>query len=200
MRNYITIEREYGAGGAEIARRLAQELHIACYGEEILEKAAESLQVSVSRIRRYEEHICSSLLYSVVMLEKARTSDPDQMLRDGYWVIAEQRAIRSLADKGPAVFLGHCACEALKDYSGVLRVFVKAPIDVRKNRCIEEYGMNPLEAENIIHKNDTTRASYYAINTTARWKRDENYDVVLDSALLGIEGCVSELKKLAQCF
>lgn len=196
MKQYITIEREYGTGGKEIAQRLAQELHIPCYGQEILETAAQALEVPVSKLQRYEEHICNSLLYSVVMIDKARTTDPEQMIQDGYWVLAEQQAIRSLARETPAVFLGHCACEALRDYPNVLRVFIRTPMEDRKQRCIEQYGFDANEAERTIRRFDRTRASYFSINTTSDWHNEANYDVVLDSSVIGIEGCVSQLMQL----
>lgn len=200
MKQYITIEREYGSGGKEVASRLAQELQIPCYGQEILEEAAASLQVSVSKLQRYEEHICNSLLYSVVMIDKARTTDPDQMLRDGYWVIAEQRAIRTLAKDGPAIFVGHCACEALREYPNVLRVFIRGSMEDRKQRCTSQYGIQPKEVESTIRRFDRTRASYFSMNTTADWRCEANYDVVLDSSVLGIDGCVEQLKVLAESF
>lgn len=198
MKQYITIEREYGTGGREVAQRLAQELGIPCYGYEILEKTAKSLQIPVENLQNYEERICNSVLYSVVMIDKARTTDPNQMLQDGYWVIAEQRAIQSLAHESSAVFLGHSACAALRDYPNVLRVFIRAPLEDRKHRCIEEYGIQPTLAESTIRRFDRTRSGYFSINTTADWRCEANYDVVLDSSVLGIEGCVSQLKKLVK--
>lgn len=198
MKQYITIEREYGTGGREVAQRLAQELKIPCYGQEILEQAAAALQVPVSKLQRYEAHICNSLLYSVVMIDKARTTDPDEMLRDGYWVIAEQRAIRALAQDGPAIFLGHCACEALRDRTDILRVFIRGSMEDRKHRCISQYGIQPKEVESTIRRCDRTRASYFSMNTTADWRSESNYDIVLDSSMLGIDGCVAQLKALVR--
>lgn len=198
MKHYVTIEREYGTGGKEIGCRLAQELGIPCYGHEILEKAAQMLQVPVSELQKYEEQICTSVLYCVAMIDKVRTTDPDQMLQDGYWFIAEQRAIQSLAQETPAVFLGHCACEALRDDPNVLRVFIRAPLEARKHRCIAEYGIQPTQVESTIRRFDRRRAGYFSINTTADWHNEANYDAVLDSSILGIDGCVEQLKMLVR--
>ena len=51
---YITIEREYGSGGTLIGKNLAEKCQIPCYGQEILERASERLQISVDEIRKYE--------------------------------------------------------------------------------------------------------------------------------------------------
>ena len=70
---YITIEREYGSGGTNIARRLAEACGIACYGEEILEAVAQKLDISVEQIQRYEESVSNSFLY--MYIKGARTAN-----------------------------------------------------------------------------------------------------------------------------
>ena len=61
---YVTIEREYGSGGTEIAAKLSDRCKIACYGAEIMELAAKELHISVAQAQQYEEKITSSFLYS----------------------------------------------------------------------------------------------------------------------------------------
>ena len=197
MKHYIAIEREYGSGGMEIAMKLAGVLQIPCYGQKILEDAADMIQISVRDLERYEERACSSVLYAVAMMSRALTDDPDRMLRDGHWVIAEQRAIRNLAAQGPAVFLGHCAAQALREEPELLRVFVRAPMEDRRRRLTEHYGVPETEVDAAIRRYDQTRASYYSVNTASEWRAGENYDVVLDSSALGIDGCVELLRRLS---
>ena len=197
MKHYIAIEREYGSGGMEIAMKLAEKLQIPCYGQKILEDAADLIQISVRDLERYEECACSSVLYAVAMMGRAMTDDPDRMLRDGHWVIAEQRAIRNLASQGPAVFLGHCAAQALKGEPKLLRVFVRAPIEDRRRRLTEQYGVPGTEVDAAIRRFDQTRANYYSVNTATEWRSEENYDVVLDSSVLGIDGCIEVLRRLS---
>ena len=196
MKRYLAIEREYGSGGMEIALKLAEELQIPCYGHEILENAARRIEITVQDLQAYEEHACTSVLYSVAMMGRALTTDPDQMLRDGHWVIAEQRAIRELAARGPGIFLGHGAAQALRDEPGLLRVFVRAPIDARRRRLTGSYGIPERDADSAIRRYDQTRSSYYSVNTATDWHSRENYDVILDSSVLGIRGCVEMLRSL----
>lgn len=196
MDRFIAIEREYGSGGRSVASRLAQECSIPCYGREILEKAGELLHVPVEQLEKYEETTTNSFLYSVSMIGKARSSDPDLLMREGHLFVAEQMAIRELASRGPAVFLGHCAFQALKEYEDVLKVFIKSSMPARKQRIIHEYGIPESNVDSTIRRFDKRRSSYYSINTAKQWHDLNNYDIVLDSSVLGIEGCVNALKSI----
>lgn len=196
MARYITIEREYGSGGRAVAGELAQSCGVACYGSEILERAGQIMHIPVSQLERYEESATSSLLYSVTLLGKAQTCDPDMLMREGHLFVAEQLAIRELAERGAAVFLGHCACEALKDRPGLVRVFIRSSMPARRKRIVEEYGIPEGEVDATIRRFDKKRAGYYSINTARKWHDLNNYDVVLDSSVLGIDGCVGALKAL----
>ena len=63
---YIAIEREYGSGGTEIARRVAEETGVPCYGREIIEAVAQIRNLSVDDIEKYERNVKNSFLYSII--------------------------------------------------------------------------------------------------------------------------------------
>ena len=107
--NYITIEREYGSGGTKIARRLAEECGIACYGAEILEAVSRKNGISVDQIQHLEESVSGSFLYTLFVMSKVQSGDSDMLSGEGKVFVEEQRAIEYFAGQGPAVFLGHCA-------------------------------------------------------------------------------------------
>lgn len=194
---YITIEREYGSGGTEIARRLAAELGIPCYGRELLEYVAEEQGISVSEIERYEENVTGSFLYSVYMMSQAANGKADMLAREGHIFVAEQTVIQQLAKQGRCIFIGHCAAEALKAHEGVVSVFIRSSDEAaKKARIVSEYGVAENAADKTRKAFDKKRANYYYANTTRRWDELKNYNVVLDSAVLGIDGCVSALKAL----
>lgn len=193
---YIAIEREYGSGGSIAARRLAQSCGMACYGREILERAGQNLHIPVSQLERYEESTTNSFLYCVNLMSRAQTADPDLLMREGHLFVAEHQAVRELASGGRAVFIGHCASQALAGCPGVLRVFIKADPDDRRRRAVEEYGIAPEEAENTLRRFDKKRAGYYGINTAKKWRDVQNYDMILDSSTLGIDGCVAAMSAL----
>ena len=113
MYKYVTIEREYGSAGTEIATKLAKECGIPCYGKEILEELSRKAGMSVDKLEQYEEDATGSFLYSLYVMTKVQSGDTDYTDLKGKVYIAEQKIIKEFANEGPAVFLGHCAYEAL---------------------------------------------------------------------------------------
>lgn len=194
---YITIEREYGSGGTKIARRLAEETGIACYGREILESVSKQQNLSIDEIEKYEESVTGSFLYTVYAITQAGSFNADMLTKEGHIFVAEQNEIRKLAANGKAVFLGHCASEALKDEKGVVRVFIRcSDADEKRKRIIEDYAIAERDVERTRKRYDKKRANYFYANTTKKWNDINNYDIVLDSSSLGIDGCVDVLKSL----
>ena len=193
---YITIEREYGSGGTEIARRIAGQAGIAGYGREILEEVSKEKNIPVEKIERYEETVTNSFLYSVYMLSQAVSGNSDMLTQEGHIYVEEQAVIRRLAADGPAVFLGHCACEALKDHEGVINVFIRCTDEEKRMRRVTgEYGIPASKADAVMRKFDKKRANYYYVNTVRRWDDFSNYDIVLDSGRLGA-GCCADMLSL----
>lgn len=196
---HIAIEREYGSGGTQIARRLAQACGVPCYGREILEEISRRYNVSVERIERYEESTTGSFLYSVLALAKAQTGDSDLLSTEGRVFLEEQKIIRELAAKGLSVFLGHCAAEAFGDDDRVIKVFIRGQAEDKKRRVRKDYGIAENRVEETMRRFDKKRANYYYANTLRRWDDRNNYDIVLDSTALGLDGCVAVLKPLLLC-
>ena len=190
---YITIEREYGSGGTEIAKKLAAKCSINCYGEEILEDASKQLQISVAEAQEYEEKVTNSFLYSLYVMSQAQNGNVDVLPMETKLYMAEHNAIVALAQKGRCVFVGHCASEALKDKSSVLRVFIRAEDAFKRGRMVTDYGVAEKDADTVCRKFNRKRANYYAFNTSKKWDDLTNYDIVLDSSRIGIEGCVNVL-------
>lgn len=194
---YITIEREYGSGGTKIARKLSEVSGVPCYGQEILEAVAKKQGIPVERINQYEEKATGSLLYTMFVMSRVQTGDPNMLTEEGKVFLDEQLEIRRLATEGPAIFLGHCASDALKDQKGVVKVFIHSENDEEiKNRITKDYGIDPENVDSTRRYYNKKRAGYFRANTGNDWNDLKNYDIVLDSSKLGIDGCVNVLKGL----
>ena len=193
---YITIEREYGSGGTEIAEKVAGKCGIPCYGAEIMEKAAGNLHISVDEAQRYEEKITSSFLYSMFVMGQVQSGNVNSLPMESRLYVEEHNAICKLAKKGRGVFVGHCASEALKEESGVLRVFIRAGSNFKRDRVISRYGISEKDADATRRRFDKKRSTYYTFNTSKKWEDATNYDMVLDSSTLGIDGCVDAITAL----
>ena len=194
--SYITIEREYGSGGTRIARETARLCGIPCYGKEILETVAQRHNADVAALQEFEESASSSFLYSMFVMTQSQTGDPDLLSHEAKLYVAETRIIREMAAAGPAVFVGHCASHALREQEGVLRVFVRARDEDKAERIVRDYGIDPDEVEATCRRFNRKRANYYSFCTQKKWNDLNNYDVVLDSSTLGLDGCAAALAAL----
>ncbi|MBQ8404299.1 MAG: cytidylate kinase-like family protein [Clostridia bacterium] len=196
--NYITIEREYGSGGTFVARKLAEQCGIACYGREILEEVSKEYNISPESIEQYEETVTNSFLYSMFIISRAQAGDPDMLANEGHIYVAEQLMIKKLAARGRAIFLGHCASEALKDRQGVVKVFIRSSKEDKTKRIMELYNIDEKEVELVRKKYDKKRANYFYANTAKTWDDFRNYDIVLDVSNIGIDGCVAALRGILE--
>lgn len=195
---HVTIEREYGSGGTEIAQKLAEKCGISCFGAEIMEGAAKKLHITADEAQQYEEKITNSFLYSVYIMGQIQSGNVNSLPIESRLYVEERSAICDFAKKGRAVFVGHCASEALKDEGRVLRVFIRANDAFKHDRMITEYGLAEKDADAVCRRFNKKRATYYAFNTSKQWNDPANYDLVLDSSTLGIDGCVNAIAALLE--
>jgi cytidylate kinase len=194
---YLVIEREYGSGGTKIAQLAAKNLGIPCYGKQIIENVSEKLKMSVEEIQKYEENVTGSFMYTLYMMAQAHSGNSDMLTKEGQIFVAEQSEIQKLAKQGNAIFLGHCASEALKEENHVIKVFIHCSDNlIKQERITKDYGIEKARADSVRERFDKKRAHYYYVNTNCKWKDFSNYDIVLDSAKLGIEGCAGVLERL----
>lgn len=193
---YLAIERQFASAGTAIARRASELSGVPCYGEEILKAVSDKYGVSEESIESYEEKTTGSLLYSLFVMSRLSSAESDLLTREGHIFIAEQQAIRTFAADGPSIFLGHCACEALKGLPGVVKVFIKANYGDRIKRAVEEYGFPPEAANAVIKKFDKKRANYFYANTSRKWDDLSGYDIVLDSSAISVDLCAKVLSGL----
>ena len=187
--DYVVIEREYGSGGTEIGKILSEKTNIPCYGSEILDGVSEKLQIPVSDIQKYEESTTNSFLYSIYAIGKMNEGAEHLLSKENQIFLEEQNLIKAYAMQGSAIFVGRCAASALES-KRVLKVFIQADADSRRQRAVKEYGIPENMADGTMAKYDKKRRNYYLVNTGKKWKDWSNYDIVLDSGKLGIPACV----------
>ena len=194
---YITIEREYGAGGTLIAQELAKRCNINYFGHEILERLADEANLPIEDIEKYEEKASNGLLYSMYVVNQSTTGDPDLLSNEAKLFVGEASMIKKCALEGPAVFVGHSASEALKeDHKNILRVFIHAENKDKEKRLISQYHINPKNVKLQCKLHNRKREHYYNLTTHKKWRDFDNYDLLLNSSRLGIEGCVDVLEAI----
>lgn len=192
----IAIEREYASGGQEIGEKLAERLGIPCFGRQILKMAAAELGTSVEYLEGMEEKATGSLLfsmYAIASLANMARGGSSTMSGESELIMTESEIIRKITQT-PAVIVGRCAVDALKDREDVLRVFIRRDGDKRYKRAIEVYGLDAGDAEAVIRRADRRRSGYYKAVTGSDWRNSSNYHMILDSGSLGIPRCVDILE------
>ena len=182
----INIGRQYGAGGKGVAALLGERLGIPVYDNELLQKAAEESGFSPAFFKKSDERRRLWRFGSVFGLNKASSYAPSAI--DGTELFKFQsQAIRDIAEKGSAIFLGRASDYVLRDME-CLDVFICAPLEDRVKRVCERTGMSAAEAEKYILKKEKSRSDYYNFFTFGNWGVASNYDLCVDSSMLGIEG------------
>ena len=193
----ITIARQYGSGGREIGRRLGELLGIKLYDKELIVMAAEKKGVDPDYLHKIDEKATNSLLYTLAVgssLFHANTLGADISINDKLF-IAQTELIREIAGRENAIFVGRCADYVLRKHDNCVRLFIYADKEDRIARVMERHECSRKEAEDMIAKNDKSRMSYYNFYTGKKWGRPENYDLCVNSSLLGPEGTAQMLAK-----
>lgn len=197
----ITIGRQFGSGGRIIGKKLAEELGISFYNREIIELAAKKTGMSEEAFEKVDETAASSLLYSIAtgayMFGNYVSPQVDLPLNDKLFII-QAEIIKSIAKKEPCVIVGRCADYILKDRKDVVNVFIHADKEIRKKRAVSEYGIDPNKVEGYINKIDKKRATYYNYYTGDKWGNSSNYQLCLDSGVLGVDGCVHMIESIVK--
>jgi len=184
----ITIGRESGSGGLEVGKKLAGLLGVKCYDKEILTEAAKASGFAEQVFKEYDENSKKNMLFAWT---SGFSSIGYSMPLSTQIYLAQFQAIREMAAKGPAVFVGRCSDYVLKDLGYCLvNLFIHAPIEARIERISATMNIDAEHAEEFIRKTDKERASYYNYYTDHKWGRIENYDMVIDSSKIGIDQTV----------
>ncbi len=183
----IVINRQYASGGREIARILSDRLSVPFYDGRLLQMAAEEYGLSHGVLKDYDEKKMGSLLYSVAMSTGVGANQ--QTLPYAIFQ-AQSETIRRLADAGPCILIGRCADYVLRDHCKFLNVFIYATsMEQRVRRAMDADGVAEKDAISFITKKDRQRKEHYNFHTDKQWAKMSEYDLCLDSSVLGYETC-----------
>lgn len=187
----ITIARQYGSGGRDIGKRVAEILGIPFYNRELITMSADECNMHPKVAENIDEKAANSLLYTLAMgssmFGSPATLGYNIPLNDKLFIV-QSDVIRRLADEGSCVIVGRCADYVLRDDPNRFSVFIYADDASRRKRVCERRGVSESEAKDLINKTDRRRANYYNFYTGKKWGKQENYHLMIDSSALGVEG------------
>ena len=195
---YVTIGRQFGSGGREIGKKVAQALDIPYYDKEILAVAAQESGLSQEFLKSYDEKPTNSFLYSLVMGQQRLSPGMAGNTVEQLAANAQREAVLSVAAKGSCVIVGRCADYILRERADVLNVFIHAPISYRADRVVRLYGESDQAPEKRLEEKDKRRRAYYKHYADRDWGMSQNYHLSLDSSLVGIERCAQLILDVAR--
>lgn len=179
-KNIIVIGRQYGSGGHDIGKVLADKLGYDFYDQDIIKMAAKTTGMTSEFIGKREETMTNSLLYDLVNQMYQYKDEREQAPKDKIFA-AESKVIRELADKGNCVIIGRCSDYILRDNKRVLKVFFNAPLESRIKRVMKRQGVEYSEAQHRIRKTDKYRADNYRYYTGRIWGASSNFDLTINT-------------------
>ena len=188
MKRIITISREFGSGGRSVGKLVAEKLGYRFYDRELVNKVAERSGFSPEFIEESGEYASarSSLLFA---LATASQYSADGLSMHDRLYIEQTKIIEELAAEGDCVIVGRCADFILRDWKECLHVFIHADMESRAKRIVERYGEGDRSAEKRLAEKDQKRKVYYKTYTGRNWGQAQNYDLCLNSGVLGVETC-----------
>ena len=198
----ITISREFGSGGRELGKRLADALGFAYYDREIVSSIAEKCNLDEG----YVENVLRKGLTINVPVTFGHTfyfySDPTSE-NELKVLNTQQQIIKELALRGDCVMVGRSSGIILEKYNP-LRLFVYADMEWKVKRCRErasaEEHLTDRELEKKIRQIDAGRARHQKLLTDRKWGAPEGYDLCINTTNLEIKKIIPGLKDLALCW
>ena len=206
MKTIITISRQYGSGGREIGRKLAEQLGVPFYDNEIISRAAKETGFSEAAFETVEDKATNSLLYSIAMGMNVFTNQDAGfagLSLDDRIFLAQSNVIRKVAEEGGCVIVGRCADVILKDYHP-LNLFVYADAESKIQRCIDRAPEGEHLSRNDIARRmkqvDKNRAQYRQMFADNKWGAKETYHLCVNTSGHEIKDLIPGLAAFVRCW
>lgn len=176
----ISVGREFGSGGHEIAEKLAKMFDVELYDKNILEHIAELKNVNVADYEKYDE-VPRNLIFSRKI--KGFSNSMEENIAN-----IQFNYLKKKAEEGESfVVVGRCAETVLKEYPALVSIFVLSDWDAKVKRVMRIYGLSEKEAESYITRKDRKRREYHNYYCDIKWGDSRNYDISINSSKLGEE-------------
>jgi len=194
MRKIITISREFGAGGAQIGKKVASELGYEFYDKDIIIRSAmESSDLTANDFSNWDEKVPLGFEFAQTLFDFYNRPVNERIFT------AQREAIRKIAEKGKCVILGRNANSILSEYDSCLNIFVSASEYFKLNNLASK--LPGYSQERILREMkavDKMRSKYCNYFTNTEFGVAEYYDLCLRSSDLGIDKCVDIILDVAK--
>jgi cytidylate kinase len=192
----ITIGRQFGSGGRDIGRKLADAFTIPFYDKELITLAASESGLCKEVFEKADERASDGLAHALSMgmsFMSVYTPYADILSSEGLFKI-QSDAIRKLAQTESCVIVGRCADYILRDNPHCISFFIHDKLENRLRRIVERQQITVDQAKELIAKTDKSRAAYYDYYTNKTWGMSCSYNFSVDASVLGIDETILFMK------
>ena len=193
MNNFIiSIGRQLGSGGKEIAEKLGERLNIKVYDKTLLEVAARESGLDTTVFETADEQEHTSFFSGLFSIHGSMSDymPTGSCIENDKLFEIQSETIRGIAERESCIIVGRCAEYVLRDHPAMLSIFITADHQDRVNRIMRSEMLERDAAIAFIEKNDKKRRSYHDYYATTQWGEASSYDLCVNSSRLGIDGTV----------
>lgn len=183
----ISIGREFGSAGHEIAEKLAERFSLPLYDYNLLREIAGEKKVNVANLEPYDEVPKKGFGSRTV---RGYNNSPQENI-----AYMQFDFLKKKAKEGQSfVVVGRCAEEALKEYKGLITIFILGDMDTKIERIAKLHNLSEKQAKEMIIQQDKKRKAYHNYFCEGKWGDSRNYEFSINSSKLGLEVTVEVLE------
>lgn len=183
----ISVGREYGSGGHDIADEIAKRLGLDVYDVNLLREIALEKRLDADTLAKYDELPKKRFISRSV---RGYSNSPEENIAN-----LQFDFLRKKAKEGKSfVVVGRCSETVLKDFDCLISIFVLADRQVKLDRIMSILGLSKEEAEAKMNRHDKHRKEYHNYYCTVKWGDSRNYDISINSSKLGIDKTIDYLE------
>lgn len=179
----ICLGRQFGSGGKQLGKRLAELLEIDYYDRELMDEMSKQSGLDIEYLERHDEQVPS--LFDYTLIGRYGTT---RLYGNSQNFVMLSETIKKLADEKSCLIVGRAADYILRDNSNVIKIFIHAPYKYRLHSVASSMGLSVDDADALIQKKDRERSRFYDFFTDKTWGESDTYDLSIDISKLGPEG------------
>lgn len=183
----ISISREYGSEGHLIAEKIAKDLGIPLYDRALLDALVEEKGIKVETLEKYDEKPRRIMLSRSV---KGHSNSLEEIVAFMQFEYLQKKA----ASGESFVVVGRCAETVLKDYNGLIPIFVMGDKAEKIAHVKEKYHLSDKAAWKKMKRHDKERKAYHNRHSEHKWRDAKGYDICINSSKIGLEKTVHILE------
>lgn len=175
----ISVGREYGSGGHEIATVLSERFNVPLYDRNMLDQLAARNGIDADSLHQHEEMKRRGLVRTVREHSSSMQDSVAQL---------QFKFIREKAESGESfVVVGRCAENVLRGNPALISIFVRGDEQTKAERISRLYKLTILEAKAKMFRHDKKRKAYHNYYSQMKWGDSRGYDICINSSLMGVE-------------